>query len=320
MSARLETPKLIAKQVAGALLALLLSSFVVFSTLYLAPGDPLTVLSGGRSLSPAAREAISQQYHLEDPFFSRYWQWLGDAVQGDFGRSVISKVPVSTLIGPRLGTTALLIGMAGLFTVLAGVGAGLAGGLGGRRTRTLTTGATSLALAIPPFVAATILISVFAIDFGWFPVFGSGSGLADQIYHLVLPAIALGLGGSAYVARVASVSIDRAARSEYAETARARGLTRPQVVRRHVLRNALIPITTVAGISFAGLIATAVVVESAFGVSGLGDLLVKSVLAKDFAVVQAISLILIAGFIAVNLAVDLLYARLDPRLRGPSRS
>ncbi len=315
-----DTVKLVGKQVASALVALLLSSFVVFSALSLAPGNTLKFLSGGRSLSPEAVEAISAQFHLNEPFLPRYWHWLTAVAQGDFGESLVSKVPVSSLLGPRVGTTALLMLMAGVMTILGGVAVGVFAGLSGSRTRAVTNNVATLAMSMPSFVLASVLTSVFAVSLGWFPVFGDGSGLLDQAYHLVLPAIALSLGGAAYIGRVASVSIEGAAASEYVETARARGFPRAPIVRRHVIRNAMIPITTVAGITFAGLIATSVVVESAFGVEGLGALLVQSVLAKDFAVVQAISLILVAGFLTVNLAVDLLYDRLDPRLRGAAKS
>ena len=320
MSRRGDTARLVGKQVAGALVALLLSSFVVFSALYAAPGDTIRFLAGGRTLSPQAVEAISAQYHLDEPFFARYWHWLIAVAHGDFGDSLVSKVPVTSLLGPRVGTTALLMAMAGVMTIAGGIAVGALSGLSGRRTRAVTNNLSTLAMSVPSFVVASVLISVFAVSLGWFPAFGAGSGLLDQIYHLALPAIALSLGGGAYVARVAAVSIEEAAGSEYVETARARGFSRRSIVRRHVLPNAMIPIATVAGITFAGLIATSVVVESAFGVEGLGALLVQSVLTKDFAVVQAISLILVTGFLVVNLGVDLLYGRLDPRLRGTARS
>ncbi len=311
---------LVGKQVASVLIALLLSSFLVFSALTAAPGDTITFLSGGRTLSPEAIEALNQEYRLDEPFFPRYWHWLGDVSQGDFGRSLISKVPVSKLIEPRVGTTVLLIAMAGLITIISGIVLGLLAGLRGPHTRALVNGAANFAMATPAFVAASVLIAVFSVGLGWFPVFGSGSGFFDQVYHLFLPSVALALGGAAYIGRVAAVSIERAADSEYVETARARGIPRSAIIRRHVLRNAMIPIVTVAGITVAGLIATSVVVEAAFGLDGLGSLLVKSVLAKDFAVVQAISLLLVAGFLVTNLAIDLLYTRLDPRLRGKAQS
>ena len=320
MSHRGDTARLVGKQLASALIALIASSFVVLAALYAAPANTLKFLAAGRTRSPEAEAAISAEYRLDEPFLARYWHWLTDVVHGDFGNSLVSKVSVSSLLGPRVGTTLLLVAMAGLITILGGIALGLLSGLSGKRTQSVTNAAANVAMAIPAFVVASILITIFAVGLGWFPVFGSGSGFLDQVYHLFLPSIALALGGVAYIGRVAAVSIERAAASEYVDTARSRGLPWRMIVRRHVLRNAMIPIATVAGITFAGLIATSVVVESAFGVEGLGSLMVESVLTKDFAVVQAIALILVAGFLAVNLAVDLLYTRLDPRLRGSARS
>lgn len=314
------TAGMVGRQVAGALLALLLSSLVIFSALYVAPGNTLKFLAGGRTLSPQAVAALESEYHMNEAFPARYWHWLIDAIHGDFGRSLVSKVPVDSLIGPRIGSTLILMVLAGLITIVGGIGFGVLAGLSRKRTRALTLGFTSVAMAIPSFVAATALISLFAVQLGWFPVFGSGSGFFDEIFHLILPAIALSLGGFAYVSRISAVSIDRSAAGEYVETAKARGFSGSTIVRRHILRNALIPVTTVAGITFAGLFATSAVVETAFGVNGLGALLVQSVLSHDFAVVQAVSLLLVAAFLVVNLTVDLLYDRLDPRLRKGARA
>jgi peptide/nickel transport system permease protein len=303
-------------QVAGVVLSLLVSTFVVFGALYVAPGDPITVLTGGRAITPAARAALEQQYHLDDPFFVRYWAWLTGLVQGDMGTSIVAHQPVADVIGPRLVTTLLLLAMAALLIVAVGVGLGLAAGLGGRGVDGTVRTVTSVGVAVPPFVVAIVLISLFAVRLEWFPVFGSGDGLGDRLYHLTLPAVALALSGLCYVARVTRVSVRAEATREHVETARARGLPRGRIVRHHILRNALIPISTIAGLTVAGTIATAVVVESAFGLNGLGSLLVSSVTAKDFAVVQAVSVLLVVLFLVVNLLVDLGYALIDPRIRS----
>lgn len=314
-----ETARLVGTQVAAALAILVFSSFLVFSALYVAPGDTITFLSGGRTLGPEAIAAINAEYRLDEPFFTRYALWLGDVAQGDFGNSLVSGVPVSDIIAPRIGTTVMLMAMAGVMAIVGGVVVGLLAGLCGRRARHVINGGANLAMAAPPFVVASLLTAVFAVGLGWFPVLGSGEGFLDQIYHLFLPSIALSLGAAAYIGRVAAVAIEEASDSEYVATARSRGIPHSAIVRRHILRNALVPITTVAGITFAGLIATSVVVESAFGLDGIGSLLVQSVLARDFAVVQAIALLLVGGFLLTNIAIDLLYTRLDPRLRGRAR-
>jgi len=153
------------------------------------------------------------------------------------------------------------------------------------------------------------------VNLGWFPVFGAGSGFAGRLWHLTLPAIALAFAWVAYVAQITKASVREELSKEHVETARSRGIPAPLIVRRHVFRNALIPITTVAGLTVAGLIAGAVVVEQAFGLNGMGSFLVQAAGQKDFAVVQAIALLLVATFVIANAVVDLVNGLLDPRLR-----
>jgi peptide/nickel transport system permease protein len=306
---------MISVQAVTFILALLVSSFLVFASLYAAPGDPITVLSGGRQLSPESVAALEDEYNLNDPFLERYVEWLGGALHGDFGTSITSRADVSAVVKPRLESTLLLLGMASILLVVVGIGMGLAAGLGGPRLDGFVQIVSSVGIAIPTFVAAIVLIAVFAVGLGWFPVFGSGDGLADQIYHLTLPAIALALSQWSSLARVTRVAVRAEADREHVEGARSRGLNESEIVRRHVLRNAMIPITTVAGLTVAGTIAATVVVETAFGLNGLGSLLVDAVKAKDFAVVQAVSLLLVTFFLVINLMVDLGYALIDPRIR-----
>ena len=165
-------------------------------------------------------------------------------------------------------------------------------------------------------VLSVVLIALFAVELGWFPVFGAGQGLADRLYHLVLPAIALALSGQALVARVTRAAVKEEAVREHVETARGRGLPDRVVLRRHVLRNALIPITTVGGVTVAALLTGSVIVEKAFGLGGLGSLLITSIQAKDYAVVQIIALVFVGTFVVVNTLIDLLYVAIDPRVRA----
>ena len=315
----MKAARMISVQVAAVMLALVVSSFLVFAALFIAPGDPITVLSGGRQLTPAAIAALKAQYHLNDPFLVRYWEWFVGVVQGHFGTSISYGAPVATVIKPRLESTLLLLAMSSTLIIVVGIGLGLAAGLGGRKLDVGIRTVSTVGIAIPAFVAAIVLIAIFSVSLGWFPVFGSGSGFADQIYHLILPSIALALAQVASLARVTRVSVRGEADREHVEAARSRGLPESKIVRRHVLRNAMIPISTVAGLTIAGTIAGTVVVESAFGLDGLGSLLVDAVTGKDFAVVQAVSLILVALFLVVNLIVDLAYPLIDPRIRtgGP---
>jgi peptide/nickel transport system permease protein len=313
-------PRFLVGRLVGLLLTLVASSFLIFSSLYLAPGDPVSTLSGGRTLPPEAVQALRHQYHLEDPFPTRYLSWLGDLVHGDPGESLVFNAKVADLIAARAGTTAMLVAMASVLIVGVGVTLGLAAGIRGGLLDKGILLATVIGQAVPSFVAAIVLIWLFAVQLGWFPAIGSGVGLADRVQHLTLPAIALALAQLAYVARIARAATREEMGREHVETARARGLAPSQIARRHVVRNAMIPIVTVSGLTVAGLLTTTVVVERAFNLDGVGSLLVEAVVRKDFAVVQAVSLILVTAFVVVNTLVDLLYGVLDPRvgLGGPA--
>jgi peptide/nickel transport system permease protein len=303
------------RHVATLVVALLAASFLVFGAMFLAPGSPDAVLFGNQTVDPAVRAAVHAKYHLDDPFLERYARWLGGVVQGDLGISLAYRQPVSERIIAAAPTTALLVAYAGVLIVLSGVGLGLLSGLRSGRVSAAVDLVTTVGIAVPTFVAAALLTSVFAVELHWFPVQGPGSGFLDRVHHLTLPAISLALVACALLARVTRAAIVEELAQEHVETARARGLPERLVVRRHVLRNALIPIVTVAGLQLAGLIAGTLVVEQVFGLGGLGQLLVTSVNQKDFPVVQAVCLVMVAAFLVVNTAVDLLYGFLDPRVR-----
>ncbi len=313
-------PRLLVGRLAGLLLTLAASSFLIFSSLYLAPGDPVATLSGGRALPPEAVQALRLQHHLDDPFLTRYLSWLGDLAHGDPGQSLTFSTGVADLIAARAVSTTLLVAMASVLIVGLGVTLGLVAGIRGGLLDTGVLLATVIGQAVPGFVAAIALIWLFAVQLGWFPAIGSGTGLAGRLQHLVLPAVALALAQLAYVARITRAAARDELGREHVETARARGLATSLIARRHVVRNALIPIVTVSGLTVAGLLATTVVVERAFNLDGIGSLLVEAVIRKDFAVVQAVSLLLVTAFVVVNTLVDLLYGVLDPRVRlgGPA--
>lgn len=303
------------RRVLGLAVVLLITSFLVFAALYVAPGSPESFLLQGKTVSPATIREIRAQYHLNDPFFVQYAKWLGGIVRGDFGRSLIFRQQVSGLVASRVPTTLWLTAYAAVLIIIGGIALGVVAALRPGAVDRLVLVTTSAAVATPSFVAAVVLMTVFAVDLGWFPVFGSGSGVAGRISHLTLPAVALAVSWIGLLARVARSAMAEELAREHVQTARSRGLPERVVVRRHGLRNALIPITTVSGLVVAGLISGAVVVENAFALNGLGSLLLQSVATKDFPVVQAISLILVAAFIVVNTLVDLLYAAIDPRVR-----
>lgn len=302
-----------AKHLIGPLATIVLASFVVSIALSLAPGDPAAQLVGPRA-SPAKVAAVRHEVGLDESPVHRYVDWVGGAVHGDFGQSISHRDSVASLIGPRIGTTVLLVAYAALLIFVFGVGIGLLGGAI-RPLGPVVAALTGLGIAVPTFVAAVLLVNWFALDLGWFPATGNGDGFTDQIKHLTLPAVALALSWSAYVAQVTRAAVQEERHREHVDVALGRGLAPLWVFRRHVARNAAVPIVTIAGLTIAGLVASSVVVESAFGLSGIGSLLVQSVASKDYNVVQAITVILVVLFVVVTSAIDGLQTLLDPRLR-----
>jgi peptide/nickel transport system permease protein len=312
--------RFILRRTAMLLATLLVSSFVIYGSLYLAPGNPIATLSGGRTLPPESVAVLEERFHLNEPFLTRYWEWLTGVLRGDFGISIALRENVSSLIADRIWTTAGLVLYASLIILALGIGLGLLSGLKRGPADTGVLVVTAVSAAIPAFVAAIALILVFAVKLGWFPAVGGGHGLYGTVQSLTLPAFALAISSLAIVARVTRASVREEFAKEHVQTAVSRGIPYPQLVRRHVLRNAAIPITTISGITVASLIAIAAVVERAFALNGLGSYLVQAAASKDFAVVQGISLILVTVFVVLNLLVDILYALLDPRVQVGSRA
>jgi len=312
--------RFLARRLAMLVASLLVASFVIFGALYLAPGNPVAALSGGRPLPPGSIRILDARYHLNEPFLAQYWYWLNNALHGNLGISIALRVNVSSLIASRIWTTAGLVLYASLIILVLGIGLGIVSGLrpGFLDTGTLVT--TAVSAAIPAFVAAIVLILVFAVRLGWFPALGNGTDLLSNVRHFTLPAVALATASLAIVARVTRAAVREEGRREHVQTAVSRGIPARYVIQRHILRNAAIPITTISGITIASLIAVAAVVEVAFSLNGLGAYLVQSAEDKDLAVVQGISLILVTAFVVVNLLVDVLYAALDPRVTLGSRA
>jgi len=298
------------------LLTILVASLLIFVALNAAPGDPVRAVLGAH----ASQAAVLHERHLlglDHPLIVRYWDWLGNAVHGNFGTSLVYKTSVGSLLSPRVGTTLFLVFYSLLLTLIGGLTIGVLGGAIPRLSSP-TAVLTGVFLAIPAFVAAQILVVIFALHLGWFPVSGNGVGFAGQLRHLTLPAISLAVGWSAWVAQVTRAAIRETAALEHVDTARGRGIATTRLFRRHVLRNASIPIITVSGLTLAALFAGAVVVENAFSLNGLGSLLVSSVSAKDYSVVLAVSVLFVAIFVVVTSVIDGLHVLLDPRIRHGS--
>ena len=303
-------------RLAGSALLLVVVSFVLFSFIYLAPGNPLAVLLGGHPVPPSQVAALRAHYHLDRPFLTQFGYWFGGILHGDFGPSIASQAPVWDVVRPKILPTVELAAYAWLLVMLFGLAGGIVAAMRrGKLADALISGTMLVGASIAQYVSAIVLIVVFATRLRWFPVFGAGSGFVGRLDHLTLPAFALALSLCAFVGRITRAAMVDALELEYVDTARSRGFGRRSVVVRHALRSALVPVTTVGGLAIGYLITGAVIVEFTFGLNGLGSELISAVEEKDFAVVQAIALLFTLVFVFANLVVDVLYAVIDPRVR-----
>lgn len=296
---------------------LLLASLVVFSMLQLVPGDPIDAMLGAadNGLSQRRPELVQQIRHdmgLDQPLPIQYVRWLAGAIHGDFGQSYVRGRPVADVIAERLPSTLELAGGGMLVTIVVGLTLGIAAAL---KRNTPLDGLTMIislgGVSTPNFFFATLLVLAFSVALGWLPATGSGG-----LDRLVLPALALGYHGAALVARVTRASMLEVLNRPYVTTAWAKGLTPRLVVLRHAMRNALIPIVTVAGLQVGELLAGSVIVETIFARQGIGQLAIESILAKDYPMVQAVILFTASAYVLANLLVDVLYGYLNPQIRA----
>jgi peptide/nickel transport system permease protein len=308
------TLRRVAGKLGALLLTLFLASLLVFFSRFLVPGDPVSFLLRGRKPSPEAVAQVTAQYGLDLPPWQQYMNWLTGVLQGDLGRSLQYRQEVSQVIGDRLPVTLGLVIMAGSMIAVVGLTAGIVASLNRGKVldRAVLTGLTVLG-AVPSFVGSIVLIAIFAVQLGWFPSFGSGEGFFDTIYHLALPSIALATVFVVLVGKVTRSSMVEQLGREHVEVATSRGLGRGTVIRRHVFRNSIGPILTVSGVLVAGLLVASSIVEAAFGLAGIGSLLVASVDRLDFPVVQAIVLLIVTAFVVMNAVIDVLEPWIDPR-------
>ncbi|GAB3616603.1 ABC transporter permease [Okibacterium endophyticum] len=262
---------------------------------------------------------MREQLGLDDPLLVRYWNWLMGAMRGDFGVSFTFRDDVSAILAPRIGTTLTLVAMAAILILVIGIALGTLGGMS-RRLRPLVSALIGVGIALPTFVAAVLLIGVFAVGLGWFPTYGAGSDFLDSIWHLTLPAIALSMAWTAYIAQITQAAVREEAAKEHVATAIGRGLPRSLVLRRHVLRNSAIPVLTASGLTVAGLVAGSVIVEAAFAVNGIGSLLVEGVSNKDYPIVLAIAMIIVVVFVVITTVIDIAHTLLDPKRRKAGRT
>lgn len=306
------------RRTVGFILTLLVVSVVVFATMNILPGDPaLTIL--GLDASEDALAALRDQLGLNEPVISRYFSWVWNALQGDFGISHSFKVPVAGLISERLPMT-ISLALAGMtMTLLIALPAGILAASKHRKAADWGVMFLSqLGIAVPAFWLSMLLVLLFAVKLRWLPP-GHFPGWGDPvaaIRALILPTVALGLVQSAVLARVTRSSALEVMRLDFVRTARASGLSRGRVLWQHVLPNALVPIVTIVGMQFAAVVTGTIVIENVFSLPGLGRLVFQSIANRDLPTVQALVMMFAAIVVTANFIVDLLYVAIDPRLKA----
>jgi peptide/nickel transport system permease protein len=302
----------------GFVLTLLAVSVVVFAVMNVLPGDPaLTIL--GMDASDDALAALREQLGLNEPLVTRYFCWVWNALQGDFGLSHSFRVPVSELIAERLPMTISLAVAGMLVTLVLALSLGITAAAQHRRGGDWGVMFLSqLGIAVPAFWLSILLVMLFAVKLRWLPP-GGFAGWSDPVAalrSLILPTVALALVQSAVLARVTRSSALEVMRQDFVRTARASGLSQRRVLWRHVLPNALVPIVTIVGMQFAALVTGTIVIENVFYLPGLGRLIFQSIANRDLPTVQALVMLFAAIVVTANFVVDLLYVVIDPRLKA----
>jgi peptide/nickel transport system permease protein len=294
-------------------------SVLVFAVLHLAPGDPAAIMLGAQ----ATREDVARLHRdlgLDQPLVIQYARWMGHVLQGDLGRSIPLGRAVLPEVLLRFKATLVLTGGALLIAILLGLAAGIVSAV---KQYTwldrISMGVAVTGVSLPVFWTGIMLILLFALQLRWFPSSGMsspyGSGVADVLWHLVLPAVTLGTASAAALARLTRSSVLEIIRQDYVRSARAKGLAERAVIARHVLKNAINPIITVLGLQVGFLLGGAILTETVFSWPGLGSMMVRAIQARDYPLVQGGVLLIATSFVLVNLVVDLLYAVFDPRIR-----
>ena len=310
--------KFLFSRLAGMLAVMSLVGVIVFGLTRVAAGDPVSVLLGDQA-TPADVERAKVRYGLDQPVAVQFAVWVGQVARGDLGDSIFLQRPVTQALLERAEPTLWLAFLAVALAALIGVPAGIASAVfrGGPLDQFLSTVAM-LGASIPSFWLGLLMMQAFAVSLGWFPVSGygePGAVLAERLRHLVLPAAVLGLLNSTLVLRFTRAAMMEVMTEDYIRTARSKGLGETVVVLKHALRNALVPIVTVIGLTVALMIGGAVVTETVFGLPGVGSLVVNAVMRRDYPVIQGALLVVAGLYVLINFLVDLLYAVVDPRVR-----
>ena len=289
-------------------------TLIAFLLMQLLPGDPITILTGGKA-TPETIAALRGQYGLDKPVYIQYLYFLGSALHGNLGTSIVQATPVAELVRHRIGPTLFLLVYGGLIAVLLTVPLSILSAM--RADRPIDHGIRiggMVTFAMPSFWLGLLLILLFGLKLQWFPIAGWGEGFFGHLYYLFLPSLAIGLFLAPILIQSLRSSLLEIAGAEYVEAARAKGLKPRRIMVKHVLRNALIPTVTVLAVNLGWLVGGTVVIETVFSIPGLGTLLIQSVLYRDYP--SILGLVIVFGFLVmvVNLLADLSYAAIDPRV------
>lgn len=311
-------PTYLVRRLGAAVLTLLLASMVVFSGVHALPGDAALALAG-EERNPEVLAAIRHEYGLDQPLPVQYVHYVGQAFQGNLGRSTRVGEDVATIIGERLPVTLELAFLAVLLGLAIGIPAGIVSAL--RRGAFADYAANTMALiglSVPHFWLGLLLILAFAVNLSVLPASGYVPFFEDpraNLSHMLLPVIVLGTGLSAVLMRQMRSAMLESLTADYVRTARSKGLAERRVVGVHVLRNSLITVVTVLGLQLGALISGAVITEQIFVIPGFGKLLVDAIFQRDYPIIEGVTLVTVAGYVTVNLFVDLTYSLLNPRIR-----
>ncbi len=308
----------IARRILATIPVMAVVGLFVFSLLYLSPGDPAAIIAGDQA-TPADIERIRASLGLDRPFLVRFGEWALHILHVELGISIFTNLPVTTLIGQRVEPTVSLMLVTLVFAIVVAVPLGvLAAWKAGSLIDRFVMGFAVMGFSVPVFVVGYILAYIFALQLGWLPVQGYtpiARGLWPWLSNLILPSVTLGLVYIALIARVTRATMLDVLSQDYVRTARAKGLAQRHILFIHALTNAAVPIVTVIGIGIALLIGGAVVTETVFAIPGLGRLTVDAILRRDYPVIQGVVLLFSFTYVLVNLAIDLFYTILDPRIR-----
>mgnify|MGYP000371499771 CR=1 FL=1 len=294
-------------------------SVLVFALMHIIPGDPAQLLLGFENTDPQQLERVRREFGLDQPVYIQYGRWVGKILRGDLGISVRTGQPITKLVGEAIPFTLELAAYALLLAIGIAVPVGVwAATTRSRLADTALQALTLFGLSLPAFWIGTMLILLFSVQLRWFPLLSYPHLWQDPLGNLrgfLLPALTLAIPNAAAIARMVRASMLSVRGEDYVRTARGKGLHENQVIRRHMLKNALIPIVTLIGIIAGYLLGGSIVVEQVFAIPGLGRMGLQAIVQRDYPVLQAVVLIVTTLFVLTNLLVDLLYSFLDPRVR-----